>query len=141
MPKFSKASLDRLLTVHEDLQRLFFEVIDHYDCSILEGIRSPERQRELVRTGKSKPLNSKHLKGWAVDVVPYPIDWSTRGQERMRHFAGFVFGVAAGLGIVDRLTWGGDWKNTARSQAGGLRDQSFMDLPHFELTRVDDDET
>ena len=142
MPKFSKASLDRLLSTHEDLQRLFFEVIDHYDCSILEGIRSPERQRELVRTGKSKTLNSKHLKGWAVDVVPCnPIDWSAQGQERMRHFAGFVFGVAAGLGIVDRLRWGGDWDGDAMTKGDGLRDQSFMDLPHFELTRVDDDET
>ena len=131
MPKFSSSSMERLLSAHPDLQRLFLEVIKHYDCTVLEGIRTMERQRELVRTGKSKTLASKHLKGWAVDVVPYPIDWSAQGQERMRHFAGFVFGVAAGIGMIDRLRWGGDWDGDAMTRGDGLRDQSFMDLPHL----------
>ena len=139
MPKFSSSSMERLLSAHPDLQRLFLEVIKRYDCTVLEGIRTMERQRELVRTGKSKTLASKHLKGWAVDVVPYPIDWSAQGQERMRHFAGFVFGVAAGLGMIDRLRWGGDWDGDAMTRGDGLRDQSFMDLPHFELTGVEDE--
>lgn len=139
MPKFSSSSMERLLSAHPDLQRLFLEVIKHYDCTVLEGIRTMERQRELVRTGKSKTLASKHLKGWAVDVVPYPIDWSAQGQERMRHFAGFVFGVAAGIGMIDRLRWGGDWDGDAMTRGDGLRDQSFMDLPHFELTGVEDE--
>tara|TARA_R100001594_G_scaffold25875_3_gene50429 strand:+ start:13753 stop:14148 length:396 start_codon:yes stop_codon:yes gene_type:complete len=131
--------MERLLSAHPDLQRLFLEVIKRYDCTVLEGIRTMERQRELVRTGKSKTLASKHLKGWAVDVVPYPIDWSAQGQERMRHFAGFVFGVAAGIGMIDRLRWGGDWDGDAMTRGDGLRDQSFMDLPHFELTGVEDE--
>ncbi len=139
MPKFSSSSMERLLSAHPDLQRLFLEVIKRYDCTVLEGIRTMERQRELVRTGKSKTLASKHLKGWAVDVVPYPIDWSAQGQERMRHFAGFVFGVAAGIGMIDRLRWGGDWDGDAMTRGDGLRDQSFMDLPHFELTGVEDE--
>tara|TARA_Y100000593_G_C4188422_1_gene275593 strand:- start:85 stop:480 length:396 start_codon:yes stop_codon:yes gene_type:complete len=131
--------MERLLSAHPDLQRLFLEVIKRYDCTVLEGIRTMERQRELVRTGKSKTLASKHLKGWAVDVVPYPIDWSAQGQERMRYFAGFVFGVAAGIGMIDRLRWGGDWDGDAMTRGDGLRDQSFMDLPHFELTGVEDE--
>lgn len=140
MPKFSSSSMERLLSAHPDLQRLFLEVIKRYDCTVLEGIRTMERQRELVRTGKSKTLASKHLKGWAVDVVPCnPIDWSAQGQERMRHFAGFVFGVAAGIGMIDRLRWGGDWDGDAMTRGDGLRDQSFMDLPHFELTGVEDE--
>jgi len=105
MPKFSKASLDRLLTVHEDLQRLFFEVIDHYDCSILEGIRSPERQRELVRTGKSKTLNSKHLKGWAVDVSPaIPLT----GRRKVRRGCGTSPASSSALPLVSASWTGSD---------------------------------
>ena len=136
MPSFSSRSQERLDTCHPDLVALFTEVIKHYDCTVLEGSRSQERQRELVRTGKSKTMNSKHLTSpsLACDVVPYPIDWSRLGQERMRHFAGFVFGVASQLGLAIR--WGGDWSGDAMLTRDGLRDQSFMDLPHYELKNV-----
>ena len=136
MPRFSQRSKDRLDTCHPDLVRLFTEVIKHYDCTILEGQRTPERQAELVRQGKSKTLKSKHLAtplSMAVDAIPYPIEWNRRGQERMRHFSGFVFGVASQLGMADRLRWGGDWDGDVWTKRDGLRDQSFMDLPHYEL--------
>ena len=82
-------------------------------------------------------MASKHLAeplSMAVDVVPYPVEWNRQGQERMRHFAGFVFGVASQLGITD-LRWGGDWDGDVWTSRDGLRDQSFMDLPHYELNR------
>tara|TARA_R100000306_G_C4358145_1_gene133844 strand:+ start:337 stop:750 length:414 start_codon:yes stop_codon:yes gene_type:complete len=136
MPKFSKRSQGRLDTCHPRLVTLFDQVIKHYDCTILEGYRDKQAQDEMFRSGRSK-LNypkSKHngSPSLAVDVVPYPINW--QNTERMRHFAGYVFGVASVLGIS--LRWGGDWKSTAFTEDRGLRDQSFMDLPHFEL--VDD---
>jgi len=137
MPSFSQRSIKRLHTCHPDLVILFKAVIKHYDCTVIEGHRSEERQRELVRTGKSKTMKSKHLTkpySLAVDVVPYPVEWNRRGQERMRHFAGFVFGVASQLGI-EGLRWGGDWDGDVWTRRDGLRDQSFMDLPHFELNR------
>ncbi len=136
MPKFSRRSKERLNTCHPDLVRLFTEVVKHYDCTILEGKRTKERQAELVRQGMSKTMNSKHINepfSLAVDVVPYPIEWNRRGQQRMRHFAGFVFGVASQLGISDRLRWGGDWDGDVWTRKDGLVDQSFMDLPHYEL--------
>ena len=136
MPRFSQRSQDRLNTCHPDLVRLFTEVIKHYDCTILEGQRTPERQAELVRQGKSKTLKSKHLVtplSLAVDAIPYPISWDRQARERMRHFAGFVFGVASQLGMADRLRWGGDWDGDVWTKRDGLRDQSFMDLPHYEL--------
>jgi len=134
MPKFSNRSKTRLESCHPDLVRLFNEVVRHYDCTVLEGQRTLDRQKELVRQGKSKTLKSKHLVeplSHAVDVVPYPIEWNRRGQERMRHFAGFVFGVAAQIGV--NLRWGGDWDGDVWAKADGLRDQNFMDLPHYEL--------
>ena len=46
----------------------------------------------------------------------------------MRHFAGFVFGVASQLGMVDRTRWGGDW-----DMDWEVNDNKFDDFPHFEV--------
>ena len=124
MPRFSRKSLDRLNTTDERLIRLFTEVVKHFDCTILEGIRSKERQKQLVAEGKSKTMNSKHLTGKAVDVAPYPIDWNDR--ERFTYFAGFVMGMAAKMSI--NLRWGGDWDKDNQ-----VKDNNFDDLPHFEI--------
>jgi len=128
MPTFGVRSNKALATAHPDLQRLFKEVIKHMDCTVLEGYRDKVAQDAAVAAGKSKTPwpQSKHNSkpSRAVDVVPYPIDWSDK--ERFYHFAGFVRGVAAMLGIDIR--WGGDWDGDA-----DLRNQTFMDLPHYEI--------
>ena len=129
MPSFSERSHAALSTCHPELRRLFYEVIRHWDCTVLEGVRSEEQQAENVRRGVSKTLASKHLKqpdGWAhaVDVAPFPVDW--QDTERFRAFGGFVLGVAAIMGVPIR--WGGDWDGDRT-----FKDESFVDLPHFEL--------
>jgi len=129
MPKFSKKSLDKLSTCHPDLQLLFKEVIKNVDCSILEGIRTKATQEEYVRTGKSKTMNSKHLPqddgvSWAVDCIAYPIDWNNWKRNYM--FAGYVRGVAESLGM--KIRCGADWNSNMDPT-----DQTFHDLPHFEL--------
>jgi peptidoglycan LD-endopeptidase CwlK len=127
MPKFGKASLAKLDTCHPDLQRIFNEVIKTYDCSILEGHRSNERQKELYHQGKSKiKSGGKHnsLPSAAADVAPYPIDWNDKN--RFCHFAGRVQGIALMLDI--KIRWGGDWNGD-----NNLKNQTFFDLPHFEL--------
>lgn len=135
MPKFSQRSLDRLSTCDDRIQRVFKEVIKHWDCTILEGHRDKETQNEYYRTGKSKLQypNGKHnsLPSKAVDVIPYFADdphyrwddWNT-----WYAFAGFVLGVAASMGI--KLRSGLDWD---RDKNFGKGDQSFNDAPHFEL--------
>ena len=124
MPKFSKQSINRLQSCDERLFKLFSEVVKHFDCTILEGRRTVERQSMLVKQGKSKTMNSKHLTGKAVDVAPYPINWEDR--ERFTYFAGFVMGIASQQGL--KLRWGGDWDKDT-----DLSDNSFDDLPHFEI--------
>ena len=128
MPKFGKTSRKRLKTCDERLQKVFNEVIKHVDCSILEGHRSGERQNKLYDEGKTKV---KYPKGrhnnnpsLAVDVARYPIDWDDR--ERHTLFAGFVIGVARGMGI--NLRWGGDWNRN-----WDTADNRFDDFPHFEI--------
>tara|TARA_R110002020_G_scaffold1458_2_gene6556 strand:+ start:476 stop:874 length:399 start_codon:yes stop_codon:yes gene_type:complete len=128
MPKFGKTSRKRLKTCDERLQKVFNEVIKHVDCSILEGHRSGERQNKLYDEGKTKV---KYPKGrhnnnpsLAVDVARYPIDWDDR--ERHTLFAGFVIGIARGMGI--NLRWGGDWNRN-----WDTADNRFDDFPHFEI--------
>ncbi len=128
MPHFGKRSRERLSTCHKDLQKVFNEVIKYVDCSVLEGHRSEERQEKLFKEGKTKVHypkgrhNSKPSR--AVDVTPYPVDWADR--ERQTLFAGFVLGVARGMGIT--LRWGGDWNMNFE-----VKDNRFDDFPHFEL--------
>jgi hypothetical protein len=126
MPQFSARSTAVLDTTHPDLQRLMRRVVLRYDITVLPdgGKRTPERQRELVNTGKSKTLNSKHLTGRAVDVAPYPIDWDDR--ERFALLGGYVIGLAESMSIP--LRWGGDWDGDFN-----MREHSFSDMPHFEL--------
>jgi len=128
MPSFSKRSKDRLAECHPDLQQVFEQVIKHYDCTILCGRRGEGEQNRAFYEGRSKLRypDSKHNKSpsLAVDVAPWPIDWADR--ERWLIFGGIVLGIAATMGVD--LRWGGDWNGNLRTS-----DQSFHDLPHFEL--------
>lgn len=128
MPKFSQKSLDRLHTCDERLVAVFMKVIEDVDCSVLEGFRDEEAQREMVRQGKSQLVwpHSKHNRrpSLAVDVVPYPIDWLNK--ERFAMFAGYVLGTAARMGVT--LRWGGDW-----NMDFDPTNQTFYDAPHFEI--------
>ena len=130
MPTFGNRSKKNLSEAHPDLQRLFEEVIKHYDCSVIEGHRPQSEQDTAFHSGKSKVKwpDSKHNKtpSMAVDVCPDPIDWNDK--ERFYHFGGFVKGMAASMGI--KVRWGGDWDSDNL-----FNDQTFHDLPHFELVK------
>lgn len=127
MPQFGKTSREKLATCHPVLQKLFNEVIKHYDCTILEGHRSDEDQLKAFNLGRSKVKSGgKHnqIPSQAIDVTPWPIDWNDK--TRFYHFAGMVLGIAKMMNI--KIRWGGDWNSN-----NNLKDQSFFDLPHFEL--------
>ena len=128
MYKFGTRSTKNLSEAHPDLQALFNEVIKHYDCTVIEGYRGEDEQNKACHAGASKLKfpQSKHNKtpSLAVDVCPYPIDW--KDKDRFYHFVGFVKGVASQMGINIRC--GADWDGD-----NDFKDQSFHDLPHFEL--------
>ena len=71
---FSRKSLERLKGVHPDLVKVVHKALSltTQDFSVNEGLRTKDRQQHLVATGKSKALNSRHLTGHAVDLIPYP---------------------------------------------------------------------
>lgn len=128
MPKFGKRSKNNLATCHQEIQRLFNEVIKYYDCSVICGHRGKEEQDKAYNEGSSKVKwpNSKHnkIQSIAADVPPYPIDW--KDTRRFYMFVGIVRGVAAMLGI--KIRCGADWDGDME-----VKDQNFHDLPHFEL--------
>lgn len=86
---------------------------------VIEGLRSIERQRELVAAGASKTMNSRHLTGHAVDVVPIDdggkVSWDW---PLYRKLAPFLKAAAKAERVP--IEWGGDWK-------------SFKDGPHWQL--------
>ncbi len=118
--KLGTRSKQSLSGVHVDLVAVVEKAIEitEVDFSVIEGIRHIERQRQLVKAGKSTTLNSRHITGHAVDMVPYPVDWEDL--ERFELMAKAMKSASEELEIP--IIWGGDWK-------------SFYDAPHFELDR------
>jgi peptidoglycan L-alanyl-D-glutamate endopeptidase CwlK len=139
MYKYSKKSQAKLDTCHPDIQKVLNKAIKHYDITILEGIRSVERQEELVRTGMSKTMKSKHLDqgdgySHACDCALWPIDWADR--ERFVFLQGYLKGLADAMyeagEISHTLRLGVDWDGD-----GNIKEHSFFDGPHIELKIAD----
>ena len=124
MPRFGKRSKQRLKGVDAKLVNVLNELVKIMDVTIIEGLRSQERQDELVAKGASKTKYSKHIQGKAVDVAPYPIDWKDR--DRFHYMGGMVRGIGQQLGV--NIRWGGDWDSD-----GETKDNSFDDLVHVEI--------
>lgn len=134
MAKLGKASEEALASCTPDMQRLVRAVVQRlptpYDLTVVCGHRGEAAQEEAFRAGKSTKhwpdSNHNALPSKAVDIALFPIDWNDRLQ--FGWLAGFVFAVASELGLSNRLRWGGDW-----DRDGKFREESFADLPHFEL--------
>jgi len=122
MYKFGTKSKERLATVHPDLQKLFNAAISTspYDFSITEGVRSLERQKELLEAGKSTTMNSRHLKGNAVDIAVFVEGKLTWDFKYYKEVSDHIKALSKSMQIP--IVWGGDWK-------------SFIDGPHYELDR------
>ena len=120
MYQLGSRSLENLSGVHPDMVAVIKRAIEitGVDFTVIEGLRSVERQRKLLNDGKSTTMNSRHITGHAVDMVPYPVDWNDI--PRFETMATAMKTAANELNIP--LIWGGDWK-------------SFYDAPHFELDR------
>ena len=118
--KLGTRSMQSLSGVHPDMVAVVKRAIEitGVDFTVIEGIRNINRQRELFKAGKSTTMNSRHITGHAVDMVPWPVDWEDL--ERFEVMSEAMKAAAEELEIP--IVWGGDWK-------------SFYDAPHFELDR------
>ena len=113
-------SLSRLEGVHPDLVRVVKKAaaLSDLDFTVLEGLRSVERQKQLVSQGASKTMNSRHITGHAVDLAPM-IAGEVRWDWPLYHKLAKIVKSAAADEKVP-LQWGGDWR-------------AFKDGPHWEL--------
>ena len=66
-------SLKELNGVHPDLVAVVRRALElsAQDFAVHDGIRTPAEQKQLVASGASQTLDSRHLTGHAVDLVPY----------------------------------------------------------------------
>jgi peptidoglycan LD-endopeptidase CwlK len=123
MRAWSTRSLKALDGIHPDLRRVFDRALQEspLDFVVIEGLRTVERQRQLVRAGASKTMASRHITGHAVDIVPVGPNGKIAFDWPLYHrIAPAVKAAAKAEGVA--IVWGGDWK-------------SFRDGPHFELDR------
>ena len=114
-------SKKRLEGVHPDLVRVVERAIEltEVDFTVLEGMRTVERQKKLVAKGASTTMNSRHLTGHAVDIGAW-VDGTVRWDWPLYYKLADAMKQAAKELNVD-LEWGGDWK-------------SFKDGPHYQLS-------
>jgi peptidoglycan L-alanyl-D-glutamate endopeptidase CwlK len=114
-------SLSRLEGIHPDLVRVVKRAaaISKLDFTVLEGLRTKERQKQLFAQRATKTMNSRHLTGHAVDLAPM-IAGEIRWDWPLYHQLAKVVKAAAADETVS-IEWGGDWK-------GG-----FIDGPHWQL--------
>lgn len=115
--KLGSKSKQKLEGVHSDLVKVVERAIEisEQDFSVIEGMRSIERQKQLLADGKSTTMNSRHLTGHAVDLAPYPMSWD------WKYFYPIADAMKQAAEELDvKIVWGGDWK-------------SFPDGPHFQL--------
>jgi peptidoglycan LD-endopeptidase CwlK len=120
--RWSVRSLGNLQGIHPHLRAVMEAALDAspVDFIVIEGLRTEERQRQMVREGHSRTMNSRHLTGHAVDLLPIdPADGRGKFEWPLYHqLAPAVKAEAERLGVA--ITWGGDWTR-------------FRDGPHFEL--------
>ncbi len=120
MFKLSTRSLSRMEGVDGDLVRVVKRAIQitEVDFGVTEGMRTEERQRQLVKDGKSWTMKSRHLIGEAVDVMAYVDGKGSWEAEHYHTIARAMKQAAKELGVV--ITWGGDWS-------------TVFDGPHFQI--------
>lgn len=122
--RLSDRSKGRLRGVHPDLVRVVERAIQltEVDFAVTEGLRTEQRQRELLAAGASMTMRSRHLTGHAVDLAAM-VGGAVRWDWPLYHkLAEAMKAAAAELGVP--LEWGGDWR-------------TFKDGPHFQLSRKD----
>lgn len=124
--QLNKRSLDNLVGVHPDLVRVVHRGAETTSVNFIvtEGVRTLARQKQLVASGASQTLNSRHIPGGpanlshAIDVaavVGGQVRWDWPLYEKIA----VAMKLAAQLeGVL--VEWGGDWR-------------SFKDGPHYQL--------
>ena len=151
--KLSERSLNNLRGVHPDLVACVHMAIEltKIDFGVICGLRTLEEQKELVATGASQTMNSKHLRqgdgyGHAVDLMAYVgsrASWENNlyddiadamKEASQRLSVSLKWGAAWSVGSIS--SWPHSMEAAMNSYIDLRRSQGrrpFIDGPHFEL--------
>lgn len=106
---------DRSRIAMEGINPLLMRVVEtaigltEVDFAVTEGLRSAERQQELINAKKSWVKKSKHQDGNAIDVAAFPNGYSEVSWD-LEHYAKINEAFQeAGRIHGARITWGGNW--------------------------------
>ena len=146
--KLSTRSQERLMGVEPELKEVVYEAIKvtKIDFGVIEGLRTEEKQKQLVESGASQTMKSKHLEGRAVDLMAYI---GGRGSWELNVYDEIADAMKEAAIKVDvAVRWGAAWTVTdIREWEGTMEDamnsyidtrrsegrRPFIDAPHFEL--------
>ena len=146
--KLSTKSQERLIGVEPELKEIVYEAIKvtKVDFGVIEGLRTEEKQKQLVESGASQPMKSKHLEGRAVDLMAsiggrgsWELSVYDEIADAMKE-AAIKVDVAVRWGaawtVTDIREWEGTMEEAMNSYIDTRRGQGrrpFIDAPHFEL--------
>ena len=146
--KLSTRSQERLMGVEPELKEVVYEAIKVTKIAfgVIEGLRTEEKQKQLVESGASQTMKSKHLEGRAVDLMAYI---GGRGSWELNVYDEIADAMKEAAVKVDvAVRWGAAWTVTdIREWEGTMEDamnsyidtrrsegrRPFIDAPHFEL--------
>lgn len=154
MYTFGQRSTELLAKADLNLQKVFNKAIQlsPIDFGISQTSRTIDEQRQFYREGKSKinpdaydllslPHKAKHIvtsqfqRAGAIDIFAW-IPGKTNLMYDVEHLcmiAGVIMSISQEMYqegfISSRLRWGGNWDRDGQI----IYDQTFQDLPHFEL--------
>ena len=134
--------------VEPELKEVVYEAIKvtKIDFGVIEGLCTEEKQKQLVESGASQTMKSKHLEGRAVDLMAYI---GGRGSWELNVYDEIADAMKEAAVKVDvAVSWGAAWTVTdIREWEGTMEDamnsyidtrrsegrRPFIDAPHFEL--------
>jgi peptidoglycan L-alanyl-D-glutamate endopeptidase CwlK len=149
MFKLSGRSIDKLEGVKPELVEVVKKAIEltKVDFGVIEGLRTEEKQRELVAAGASQTMKSKHLTGDAVDLMAYVngrgcwelnvYDEIADAMKEAAYELDVMIRWGAAWNIKDLALWEGTAEEAMNHYIDERRSQGkrpFIDAPHFELS-------
>ncbi len=149
--KLSKRSLKRLEGVHPALVAVILRAheLTGIDFGIAEGVRTLERQQELVNSRASWTMNSRHIPKKPLNQVSgedceaefsHAIDLHAYIGKRVHWEWGLYFQIAEAMRQAARelgvaIQWGGIWDRNLNSLDGSLTDHQEMYIQRFRHQR------
>jgi peptidoglycan L-alanyl-D-glutamate endopeptidase CwlK len=144
---FGKRSLAVRAGLVPELQRIVDLAIKvtKQDFKLVSGLRTQAEQINHVASGASKTLNSRHLTGHAVDIVPYigpgispyPLQGDSAKviKAKLSRFEDVAMAMFIAADMLDiPLQWGNDWDCDGVPTAKDPDEKGLIvDMPHFQI--------